>query len=203
MVERTHRQLKDALRARLAGSDWPLHLPWVLLGLRAAPKEDSGISSAELLFGTTLALPGQLVTAAEPPVADFVRLLRTVDSLPTRALPEPPPEAPPAALASADMVYVRRGAAAGPLAPQYTGPFAVIEKRPKFFRLQVGDREEAVTVDRLKPHLGSSPLLPAVPPRRGRPALVRDGCSYAAAVTGGGYCGGATSDATSTKKSTS
>jgi hypothetical protein len=42
LVERTHRQLKDALRARQAGVDWPAHLPWVLLGLRAAPKEVSG-----------------------------------------------------------------------------------------------------------------------------------------------------------------
>jgi transposase InsO family protein len=33
LVERTHRQLKDALRARQAGVDWPAHLPWVLLGL--------------------------------------------------------------------------------------------------------------------------------------------------------------------------
>ena len=41
MVERCHRQLKDALRARTAGSDWPSHLPWILLGLWAAPKESS------------------------------------------------------------------------------------------------------------------------------------------------------------------
>jgi transposase InsO family protein len=41
MVERAHRQIKDALRARLAGVEWPQHLPWVLLGLRAAPKEDA------------------------------------------------------------------------------------------------------------------------------------------------------------------
>ncbi len=31
------------LRARLAGSRWPEHLTWVLLGLRTAPKEDSGV----------------------------------------------------------------------------------------------------------------------------------------------------------------
>jgi transposase InsO family protein len=41
LVERTHRQIKDALRVRLAGNRWPEHLPWVLFGLRAAPKEDS------------------------------------------------------------------------------------------------------------------------------------------------------------------
>jgi hypothetical protein len=37
------------------------------------------------------------------------------------------------------------------------------------FRLQVGDREEAVSVDRLKPHTGAEPVQPAAPPRRGRP----------------------------------
>ena len=50
MVERAHRQLKDALRAHEAGADWPDHLAWVLLGLRAAPKESSGLSSAQLVF---------------------------------------------------------------------------------------------------------------------------------------------------------
>jgi transposase InsO family protein len=44
MVERCHRRLKDALRARLAGPDQPLHLPLVLMGLRAAPTEDTGVS---------------------------------------------------------------------------------------------------------------------------------------------------------------
>jgi transposase InsO family protein len=43
MVERAHRQIKDALRARLAG-------------VRTAP-EDSAISSAELVFGAALTLP--------------------------------------------------------------------------------------------------------------------------------------------------
>ena len=33
LVERFHCQLKDSMRARLAASDWPSHLPWVLLGL--------------------------------------------------------------------------------------------------------------------------------------------------------------------------
>jgi hypothetical protein len=54
MVERCHWRLKDALRARLAGPDWPLHLPWVLMGLRAAPTEDTGVPAAEIVFITDL-----------------------------------------------------------------------------------------------------------------------------------------------------
>ncbi len=42
MVERFHRCLKDALRARCAAANWVDHLPWVLLGLRAAAREDDG-----------------------------------------------------------------------------------------------------------------------------------------------------------------
>jgi hypothetical protein len=63
-VERFHRRLKDALWARLAGQDWLSHLLWVLLGLRAAPREDSGLSSSELVFGAPLSLPGQFLSAA-------------------------------------------------------------------------------------------------------------------------------------------
>jgi hypothetical protein len=69
LVERLHRHLKEALRARLAGADWPQHLPWVLLGLGAAPREDSGISAAELVYGCPLSLPGQFLSAAELPPA--------------------------------------------------------------------------------------------------------------------------------------
>jgi hypothetical protein len=56
MGERAHRKIKDALCTCLAGAEWPLHLPWVLLGLRAAPKEDSVVSSSELVYGTALIL---------------------------------------------------------------------------------------------------------------------------------------------------
>ncbi len=58
MVERVHRQVKEALQARAAQNDWPAHLPWVLLSLRAAPKEDSRVSSAELVYGARLNIPG-------------------------------------------------------------------------------------------------------------------------------------------------
>jgi transposase InsO family protein len=46
MVERLHRRLKDALRTRGANATWVAELPWVLLGLRSQPREDSNISPA-------------------------------------------------------------------------------------------------------------------------------------------------------------
>jgi hypothetical protein len=57
MVERVYRQIKVALRARAEGPARTSHLPWVLLGQHAAPKEDSSISSAELMIGSPLLHP--------------------------------------------------------------------------------------------------------------------------------------------------
>jgi transposase InsO family protein len=174
MVERSHRQLKDALRARLAAADWPDHLPWVLLGLRSAPKEASGISSAELVLGQPLSLPGEFVDADEPPAAAFLEQMRIskMPPPPTRPLTYAQVASKPSpGLAVAEFVYVRRGGTGPPLAPPYAGPYRVLDKQPKFFKLQMGAQEEVISIDRLKPHLGPSPLSPAVPPRRGRPAL--------------------------------
>lgn len=72
LVERFHRQLKEALGARLGGRSWLDHLPWVLLGLRSAPKEEAAVSSAEAALGTSLQLPGQpfLLTAPTCTAAD-------------------------------------------------------------------------------------------------------------------------------------
>jgi transposase InsO family protein len=61
LVERLHRRMKDALRARAAHADWAAHLPWVMLSLRAAPREDDGRSPAEALYGSQLVVPGQFL----------------------------------------------------------------------------------------------------------------------------------------------
>jgi hypothetical protein len=38
----------------------------------------------------------------------------------------------------------------------------------KYFILDLGGRFDAIPVDRLKPHLGSTPPMAALPPLRGR-----------------------------------
>ncbi len=42
MAKRFHHGLKDALHAPCAAANWVDHLPWVLLGLGAAAREDNG-----------------------------------------------------------------------------------------------------------------------------------------------------------------
>ncbi len=70
-----------------------------------------------------------------------------------------------AALAAAELVYVRKGGQLQPLAQPYNGPYKVLERGPKYFRLDIGGRSTAVTVDRLKPHTGTAETAPAAPPR--------------------------------------
>ena len=110
----------------------------MLLGLRAAPKEDSAVSSAELVTGTPLVLPGQLLQVPNPP----------------RVNVPPPPTSyaaaantPPAHLAQAEYVYVRVGGQQKPLAAPYAGPYLVVSKGAKTFTIQVGQRQEIVSVD--------------------------------------------------------
>ena len=193
MVERAHLQLKNALKARLAGVKWPDHLPWVLLGLRSAPKEDTGISSAELVYLAPLTLPGQLAADLEAPLEPLVQRLRRQLPPPVRHSGNVAPSEPPKALIDAEMVYVKRGGALPPLTPPYAGPYRVLRRAAKYFQLQVGQRVETVSVDRLKPHTGAKPVIPALPPVRGRPPLlngpsstVHAARSYPAVVAGGG-----------------
>ena len=54
-----HRTLKVALRCQSNPTNCYRHLGLVLLGMRAAMKEDLGYSSAEMTLGTQLRLPGQ------------------------------------------------------------------------------------------------------------------------------------------------
>ena len=58
LVERLHRSMKASIRARLTGPDWTDQIPWVMLGLRTAPKEDLDASPAELVYRSTLTDPG-------------------------------------------------------------------------------------------------------------------------------------------------
>ena len=58
----------------------------------------------------------------------------------------------PGPLADAELVYVKRGAVSPPLTQCYSGPYQVVERGLKVFRLQVGEWVEVVSADRLKPH---------------------------------------------------
>ena len=72
----------------------------------------------------------------------------------------------------AEYVFVRDDASKPPLSLLYRGPYLVLRHSEKFFILQIGDKKDAVSVDRLKPVFSSNPVVPGLPPVQGRPRLV-------------------------------
>ena len=61
MVEHFHGHLMSALQRRLEDPNRIDALPWVVLGIRTAPKEDLNTSSAELVNSETLVIPGVFI----------------------------------------------------------------------------------------------------------------------------------------------
>jgi hypothetical protein len=72
-IERLHRRLKDALRACAATSTWSEELPFELLGLRVQPREDTGHSPDEAVFGAPIVLPNEFLQNDELSVDSIIK----------------------------------------------------------------------------------------------------------------------------------
>ena len=59
IIERFHRQLKSSIKACHNPITWTDSLPLILLGIHTTLKEDFHCTTAELVYGTTLRLPGE------------------------------------------------------------------------------------------------------------------------------------------------
>ncbi|XP_046965859.1 uncharacterized protein LOC124534193 [Vanessa cardui] len=140
-----------------ADSNWVETLPLVLLGIRSAFKDDLQSSSAELVYGEPLRLPGeffQTTANQSTDISDFMSRLRQF-----AAKLQPAPTARHSKdkifvykdLASTSHVFLRDDTLRGALQPPYTGPYEVIERGDKTFKIQVKGRNVAVSIDRLKP----------------------------------------------------
>jgi hypothetical protein len=176
MVERLHRRLKDALRTRGANASWAAEIHWVLMGLRSQPREDSNISPAQAVYGTPLVLPNQFLSIDDDEtmnkfLVQINNILNNSSSLPRHnvAADRELPEDLPPDLWAADRVWVRRCGHVPPLTPLYDGPYAVLQRSLRTFKLQIGAKEDQVSTSRLKPCSASTPT--ASPPTRGRPRL--------------------------------
>ncbi|XP_066958992.1 uncharacterized protein [Macrobrachium rosenbergii] len=139
--------------ARCTAKDWKCQLPWVLLGLRAVPRANSDPSAAEEVYGEPFVVPGELskgdhhnltVQRLRDTVGKFAPCQRTYTD---RMSPFTPP-----GLSSTAHVFVRNEAIRPPLTRLYRGPFCVLERNAKAFRLATHGKDW-VSVDRLKPTL--------------------------------------------------
>ena len=147
LLERWHRSFKDSLRARLTSPAWIEQLPWVMLGLRTTPKDDFPVCPADLIFRARLRLPADIV----PP--------RNLDSVPE--VPRMPahhdkrPVSVPKSLQKYPYVFVRVDGHRRPLDRPHQGPYKVLSRYEKYFTLDLGNRQDNVSIDRLKPALAA------------------------------------------------
>jgi hypothetical protein len=86
-VKRLHRRLKDALSARAAAAIWAKELPFVLLGLRAQPREDTGLSPAESVYGAPIVLPNEFLHCDELAVDSIIKNFKNTLDAPAFSCP--------------------------------------------------------------------------------------------------------------------
>ncbi|XP_066980125.1 uncharacterized protein [Macrobrachium rosenbergii] len=118
--------------ARCNAEDWKYQLPWVLLGLRTAPRASSDLSPPEKVYGEPLIVPGELVMRdrhnpsvqrLRDVVGKFAPYQRTYTDRSATFMPP--------GLSSATHVFVRNDAVRPPLTRPYGGPSACSSGTPK------------------------------------------------------------------------
>ena len=163
MVERFHRQLKAALKAQPTPSAWMDSLPLVLLGIRTALKEDTRATAAEMVYGTTIRLPGEFFTTSSTPSpvnpSDYVSQLKT--HMQRIRPPQPRPTRRNShvsqSLLTCTHVFIHHDAVRKPLQPPHDGPYLVLKRTDKHFTIDINGRKDTVSMDRLKPaHLDTT-----------------------------------------------
>ncbi|XP_075990296.1 uncharacterized protein LOC142985941 [Anticarsia gemmatalis] len=159
IIERVHRQLKASIMCH--NGEWLSALPLVLLGMRTVFKEDLKASVAEMLYGETLRVPGEILVPNpcsvnfEDPTDFVVKLRRHMSKI--RPIPASRHTTPAAfvfkQLNSSSHVYLREDAVRRALQPPYNGPYLVIERSNdgKSLTLDIKGKKVTVSVDRVKP----------------------------------------------------
>lgn len=158
MIERTHRVIKTALKCR-PSVNWVDELPTVLLGLRATIKEDINATSSELVYGTTIRLPGEFFeTSTQQPASEFVSALKrhfnTMRPTTTNHHNTNQHTFIPKDLNSCSHVFVRHDAVKMSMQKPYDGPFPVVSRNTTNFILEIKGKHIAVNINRLKPAFG-------------------------------------------------
>lgn len=159
LVERLHRQLKAAVTCHADTNNWVESLPWVLLGIRSAWKEDVEASAADLVYGEPLRLPGQFLSPKPDALVDYSDFVSRLRCHINQMAPRPTSWHTsanrtfyiPKDLNTASHVFLRQGPERRPLQAPYSGPYKVLRRGKKAFDIEVKGKPMNVTIDRLKP----------------------------------------------------
>jgi hypothetical protein len=128
--------------------------PLVLVGIYTSFKEELQASVAELVYGESLRIPGELLTPSANPV-DCVLLITELCQHMARLRPVPAARhASPATFVHKDLekctVFLRQDAMHRALEPPYSRPYQVLSRRDKTLQLLIRGRPVTVSTDRVK-----------------------------------------------------
>lgn len=155
-IERWHRTLKAALMARGATENWTKEIATVLLGLRASLHRTTNLSPALSTYGSTLRLPADFFVPAKNNTGEPSELIKKITETMTSLAPSTRPKQQRTPFVHKDLsscthVFVRIDHVKKPLTPPYEGPYKVLERHEKYFKIQFQSRTSIVSLDRLKP----------------------------------------------------
>ena len=157
MIERFHRHLKASFTASSDSSKWTDLLPLILLNIRCTLKQDLQCTPAQLVYGTTLHLPGQFFTPSCPdkqldPTIYADRLSSYMQQLcPASPRLQSPSSYVPSNLPTCTHVFVHHDALRKPLQPPYDGPYKVLCRQDKHYTLEINGKHSTISLDRLTP----------------------------------------------------
>lgn len=157
LVERFHRHLKAAIMCH-SNESWTEALPVVLLGIRTAWKEDMAATTAEMMYGQTLRLPGELL-ATNPtapriePESYAAQLKRTMQETQPLTATKHNKTKPFVFkdLKNASHVFVRPGITRKALQPPYDGPYKVIRQNEHTVTIDKNGQQTTISAQRVKP----------------------------------------------------
>ena len=125
--------------------------PWVLLGLRTTPKEGLDASLAEIVYGSHLVVPAEFFLDVTPheDISHLHKIVRKCVPV-KQTYRDTRKTYIPRHLSTAMRIFVRTDSHCPPLTPPYTGPYRVIQRRPKAFLLDVCGTHDWISLDCLK-----------------------------------------------------
>ena len=156
LLEIFYCQLKASLKCSFNSVKWTDSLPLVLLGIQTALKDDLQCATAELVYRTTLYLPGEFFSttsnSCDDPASYVTRLKASMSQV------KPPPVCTQLQnnthvsnyLWDCTHIFVRNDKVKKPLQPPYNGPFKVLKHGNKYFTLQFQDCADTVSLDKFK-----------------------------------------------------
>ncbi|GFW94236.1 transposon Tf2-11 polyprotein [Trichonephila clavipes] len=167
-------QMRSSMNAEFTPHEndtWYEIVPIILLGIRTAVKEDLQSSCAEIVYGTNLRLPSDMIDMSNIPFCDnnfITNLCNRMQQL--------NPVATSAhctdqyyihsSLQSSSHIFLRINRVQSPLRQPYTGPHKVLSRIDKTITIDVNGRKTTVffSLDRVKPaHLLSETVCESLP----------------------------------------